>query len=408
LKKEPLLQNRLKMSYANKFFTIAPRCYLKRLEEPYLYDIENDELYELGEEAYQFLLKCSQGERVSVRKEDEEFIQYCLSENLITLSENSVKRNGIPQPSPIPSLRYLEFQITDRCNLRCRHCYIGDGYHQDLSLERVSKVLKEFEEIQGLRLLLSGGEPLLHPHFWEINEILREYPFRSILLSNGTLITEETAKKLCVHEVQVSLDGMKEGHESIRGEGTFEKALQAIENLQEANIRVSIATMIHRKNLKEFDELASLIQSKNIREWNVDVPSIAGRMGENKDFWVSPSEAGPFLQCGYGGGLHSSEKNACCGAHLCAILANGNVCKCGLFSQDPVGLIEEGLRVCWERIPRIALNELNCNCSELEDCRGGCRFRAIHFGGLLQPDFFQCYARGVLKGGEQNDDQKDL
>ena len=174
MKKEPLLQNRLKMSFENKFFMIAPHCCLKRLEEPYLYDVENDELYELGEEAYQFLLKCSQGERVSVRKEDEEFIQYCLSENLITLSENSVKRNGIPQASPIPSLRYLEFQITDRCNLRCRHCYIGDGYHQDLSLERVSKVLKEFEEIQGLRLLLSGGEPLLHPHFWEINEILRE------------------------------------------------------------------------------------------------------------------------------------------------------------------------------------------------------------------------------------------
>jgi sulfatase maturation enzyme AslB (radical SAM superfamily) len=249
--KEPLLPKRLKMSYENKFFAIASHCSLKRLEEPYLYDIENDELYELGEEAYQFLLKCSQGERVSVRKEDEEFIQYCLSENLLTLSETPVKTNGIPLPSPIPSLRYLEFQITDRCNLRCRHCYIGDGLHQDLPLEKIFKVLKEFEEIQGLRLLLSGGEPLLHPHFWKINEILREYPFRSILLSNGILITKETSKKLRVHEVQISLDGTKEGHESIRGEGTFEKTLQAIDNLRKANIPVSIATMIHRRNLKD-------------------------------------------------------------------------------------------------------------------------------------------------------------
>ncbi len=394
------------MPFQNKFLTLAPHCSLKRLEEPYLYDIENDELYELGEEAYQFLLKCSQGERVSVKKEDEEFIQYCLSQNLIVLSETPVKRNGTPHPSPIPSLRYLEFQITDRCNLRCRHCYIGDGHHQDLPLKKIFKVLKEFEEIQGLRLLLSGGEPLLHPHFWEINEILRGYPFRSTFLSNGTLINKETAKKLRVHEVQVSLDGMKEGHESIRGEGTFEKALQAIENLQEANIRVSIATMIHQKNLKEFDKLASLLQSKNVGEWNVDVPSIAGRMEENKDFWVSPFEAGPFLQYGYGGGLHSSEKNACCGAHLCAILANGNVCKCGIFSHEPVGSIAEGLRVCWERIPRIRLKDLACNCPELEECRGGCRFRAKFFGGLSQPDLFQCYARGVLKGGEFDEYQK--
>jgi radical SAM protein with 4Fe4S-binding SPASM domain len=388
------------MSYENKFFAIAPHCSLKRLEEPYLYDIDNDELYELGEEAYQFLLKCSQGERVSVKKEDEEFIQYCLSENLIAPSETPVKRNGIPHPSPIPSLRYLEFQITDRCNLRCRHCYIGDGLHQDLPLEKIFKVFKEFEEIQGLRLLLSGGESLLHPHFWEINEILRKYPFRSILLSNGTLITKETAKKLRVHEVQVSLDGMMEGHESIRGEGTFEKTLQAIDHLQEVDIRVSVATMIHRKNLKEFDQLAFLIQSKNILEWNVDIPCIAGRMEENKDIWVSPSEAGPYLQYGYGGGLHSSKKNASCGAHLCAILPNGDVAKCGLFSQEPVGSVDEGLRACWDRIPRIQLKELACSCSVIEECRGGCRFRAKLQGDIFKPDLFQCYSRGVLKGGE--------
>ena len=394
------------MSYPNKFFTIAPHCSLKRLEEPCLYDIENDELYELGDEAYQFLLKCSQGEHVSVKKEDEEFIQYCLSENLISLSETPVKRNGIPCPSPIPSLRYLEFQITDRCNLRCRHCYIGEGLYQDLPIEKILRVLKEFEEIQGLRLLLSGGEPLLHPHFWEINEILREYPFRSVLLSNGTLINKTTSEKLRVHEVQVSLDGMKEGHESIRGEGTFEKTLQAIDHLQEANLRVSIATMIHRKNLKEFDKLASLIQFKNIGEWNVDIPCIAGRMVENKDIWVSPSEAGTYFQYGYGGGLHTSEKNATCGAHLCAILPNGDVAKCGLFSQETVGSVDEGLRSCWERIPRIQLKELKCNCSEMEECRGGCRYRAKLQGDIFQPDLFQCYSRGVLKGGEEYEHQK--
>ena len=394
------------MSNSNKFFLIAPHCSLKRLEEPYLYDIENDELYELGEEAYQFLLKCSQGELVTLRKEDEEFIQYCLSENLIAPSETPIRRGEVPHPSPIPSLRYLEFQITDRCNLRCRHCYIGDGLHQDLPLEKIFKVFKEFEEIQGLRLLLSGGEPLLHPDFWKINEVLREYPFRSILLSNGMLITKETAKRLRVHEVQISLDGMKEGHESIRGEGTFEKTLQAIDHLQEANIRVSVATMIHKKNLKEFERLRSLIQSKNIAEWNVDVPCIAGRMEENKDFWVSPSEAGPYLRYGYGGGLHTSEKNFTCGAHLCAIMPNGNIAKCGLFSQETVGSIDDGLRACWERVPRIKLKELACDCSEIEECRGGCRFRAKLQGDIFQPDLFQCYARGVLKGGEGNDHQE--
>jgi len=68
------------------------------------------------------------------------------------------------------------------------------------------------------------------------------------LLSNGTLITREIARRLRVHEVQVSLDGMKEGHESIQGEGTFEKAFQAINFLQEAiESNISNATADHHE-----------------------------------------------------------------------------------------------------------------------------------------------------------------
>ncbi len=388
------------MPSENKFIILTPHSVLKNLEEPYLFDIENDELYELNTDAYQFLLRISRGEHPPVRKEDEEFIQFCLSENLIAFSEIPSQRKISLNPSPIPSLRYLELQITDRCNLQCRHCYIGEGFHQDLSKNQIQKVFEEFEEIQGLRILLSGGEPLLHPHFWEINDFLRNYSFRTVLLSNGTLVTQAVAKRLHVHEIQISLDGMKEGHESLRGRGTFEKTLKAIDYLQEANIRVSVATMVHRKNLSEFDQLASLLQSKNIEEWNVDVPCVEGRLKTNQDVWVAPPEAGRYLSYGHGGGFHGSTNNSTCGAHLCAIIFNGTVCKCGLFSQEPVGSIEEGLRTCWARIPRIPLKDLKCKCPVMEDCRGGCRYRAKIQGNLIQPDLFQCYARGVLKGGE--------
>jgi radical SAM protein with 4Fe4S-binding SPASM domain len=394
------------MPSINKFITLTPQCGLKNLEELYLYDIENDELYELSPDAFQFLLKSIRGENLPIREEDQEFIRFCLSENLIAFSETQILREIPFQPSPIPSLRYLELQITDRCNLKCRHCYIGDGLHQDLSIEQIQKIFKEFEEIQGLRLLLSGGEPLLHPQFWEINEILRNYSFRSILLSNGTLMTKRVAKKLRVHEVQISLDGMKEGHESIRGKGTFGRAVSTIDHLREANIRVSIATMIHRKNLTEFEPLASLLQSKNIGEWNVDVPCVEGRMKENRELWVTPVEASRLLGYGCGGGFHGSKNNYTCGAHLCAILPNGSVCKCGLFSQEPVGSIEEGLQHCWANIPRIELKDIHCTCSEIEACRGGCRYRAKIQKGLFEPDLFQCYFRGVLKGGEKDEYQK--
>jgi MoaA/NifB/PqqE/SkfB family radical SAM enzyme len=151
---------------------------------------------------------------------------------LVKFFDTPQREKVSPHPSPVPSLRYLELQITDRCNLRCHHCYIGDGLSQDLSVKNIEEILEEFEEMQGLRLLLSGGEPLLHPNFWEINERLKDYAFRSVLLSNGILITRDVARRLRVREVQISLDGMKEGHESIRGTGTFTKTLAAIDHLQ--------------------------------------------------------------------------------------------------------------------------------------------------------------------------------
>ena len=394
------------MPSENRCLVLTPPSVLKHLEEPYLFSIETDELYELNFDAYQFLLRLCRGENPPVPEGDREFIQFCLDEGLITFSDAPAPKKVFLEPSPVPSLRYLEFQITDRCNLKCRHCYIGEGLHSDLPIDRVQRVLEEFEGMHGLRLLLSGGEPLLHPQFWTLNEMLRDYSFRSVLLSNGVLISRDMARKLRVHEVQISLDGTKEGHESLRGEGTFEKCLSAIDHLQEENIRVSVATMIHRKNLGEFDSLAHLLELRHIEEWNVDVPCTEGRFKENPNLWVEPSEAGPLLKYGFGGGYHVSGGNATCGAHLCAILPNGRVCKCGLFSQEPVGSINEGLRTCWERIPRVAIKDLTCDCPELRICKGGCRFRALQFGSLYQPDLFQCYARGVLKGGEIDDRQE--
>ena len=395
------------MPSENRILVLTPPSFLKHLEERYLFNIETDELYEINLDAYQFLLRLCRGESLSVPEGDREFIQFCLDEGLITFSDTPAPKKVFLEPSPVPSLRYLEFQITDRCNLNCRHCYIGEGLHCDLSIETILQALEEFEGMHGLRILLSGGEPLLHPQFWTLNEGLRNYAFRSVLLSNGVLITRDMARRLRVHEVQISLDGTKEGHESLRGEGTFEKCLSAIDHLQEENIRVSVATMIHRKNLGEFDSLAHLLESKHIEEWNVDVPCMEGRFKENSNFWVEPSEAGPLLNYGFGGGLHTSgEENATCGAHLCAILPSGRVCKCGLFSREPVGSIDEGLRTCWERIPRVAIKDLTCDCPELKMCKGGCRFRALQFGSLTHPDLFQCYARGVLKGGEIDDHQE--
>ncbi|MDA8339423.1 MAG: radical SAM protein, partial [Nitrospiraceae bacterium] len=156
---------------------------LKWLETPSVYYVKEDELYELDDDAFEFLKK-SASEGAEAEYADKEFIGFCLSEGILTAKAINVKRPVITK-SPTPSLRYLELQITDKCNLKCGHCYIGRPENNEISIDEIKAVLDEFEEMQGLRLLLTGGEPLMHSYFDEINLLLPEYNFRKILFTNG-------------------------------------------------------------------------------------------------------------------------------------------------------------------------------------------------------------------------------
>ena len=105
-------------------YFLTKEAVFKWLETPSVYHIKKDELYELDDESFEFLKNAVQP-KTDVRAENREFIDYCLTEGLLTTKEVSAKRPPLIK-SPVPSLRYLELQITDKCNLRCRHCYIGD------------------------------------------------------------------------------------------------------------------------------------------------------------------------------------------------------------------------------------------------------------------------------------------
>ena len=112
------------------------------------------------------------------------------------------------------------------------------------------------------------------------------------------------------------------------------------------------------------------------------------------DLAVGPREAGPLLARSYGGAIHEPAPGYACGAHLLAAMADGTVAACGFYADEPLGSIGEGLAAAWERKPRPGLSELECDCQYIEDCRGGCRFRAA---GYKSRDMCQCYRYGVAQ-----------
>jgi len=375
-----------------KYF-LSKEAVLKWLETPSVYHIKNDELYELDRESFEFLKGCSES---GCNSQNTEFVDYCLREGILTEKKISIKRPPLIK-SPHPSLRYLELQITNRCNLKCKHCYIGNGESRDeLSVNKIRDILKEFEQMQGLRVLITGGEPLLHNKFEEINKIFPQFFIRKVLFTNGVLLNKERIKRLNVDEIQISIDGLEDAHDSLRGKGSFRLAMHAVKLSLDYGFHVSIATMVHPRNLNDFDEMERLFKNLGIKEWTVDVPCITGKLKENIEFQISPEESGRYLRYGYGGGLHTAASGFACGLHLMAVMADGKVTKCTFYSDTPVGRIEEGLNVCWQRVKPIRLDELKCDCEYIESCRGGCRYRAGLFGDALGKDLDRCALYGII------------
>lgn len=387
---------------------LAAGCCLRLLEVPYIFNAAMDQLYEIDREALEFLLRCegadSLNDLVSHYNNPEimELIDYMTAEDIIEFHDRPLHRKLKVSQSPIPSLRYLLLHITTRCNLKCKHCYLGKSTGGDLGFDMFERVVDEFRQMGGLKIMLSGGEPLLHPLIWKFLEYLRSSILRVVILSNGTLIDENTAFRLAglVHEVQVSIDGTA-SHDALRGEGTLDKTLAAVDHMKAAGIDVSVASMIHARNLGEFEEMEELFSEMELLQWSVDLPCETGYLAENPEWTADLSRAARiFSRYGFGAGAHESTGHYTCGTHLCTVMPNGNIARCGFFEDDPAGSIKNGLAPAWQRLKETYLwdlDELDCaRCTVIQECHGGCRYRAKQWGGsMFSPDPLLCLANDV-------------
>jgi len=380
-------------TWREAFLRLSPRAALKNLERPYLYHIDRDELYELDDTGRDFLIRCDGTARGHELNPDEGFVEFCLEESLLESLPHPDPVVNLIGKSPLPSLRYLELQLLHRCNLSCRHCYLGPPLPDEISLSDAIAIARDFSAMGGMRLLISGGEPLLYPDLKEFIGETAELKLRRIILTNGTLLTRTNAVWLNVEEIQVSLDGWRHGHDMLRGPGTFDRVLSGILAAREAGIPVSIATMIHRGNLREFERLHRFTEEIGALEWGVDILCMAGSLEQNRDLAVPYEEAAPFMEYAYGGGYHGSSDGFACGRHLMTVLPSGKAVKCGFYHGAPLGDARQGLCSCWLNLEHIPVSVLECRgCPVLDECAGGCRFRAAH---PLAPDRAMCAYYGI-------------
>jgi len=158
---------------------------------------------------------------------------------------------------------YLDVRLTTDCNNRCSYCCIPRGKHEFIDTETFKQVLDILAD-HVFMIVLSGGEPLMHPG---IDEIIRHIhdrgPIYSILVTNGRLVPEKIESLKMLKRVLVSLDGTKEHHDDLRGEGSWEAAVKAIRLLRSNGIRVTTNTVITSKNADQVDYVLELAERED-------------------------------------------------------------------------------------------------------------------------------------------------
>ncbi len=159
----------------------------------------------------------------------------------------------------------LQWHLSENCNLKCLHCYQENHKPMQLKYEQLLKIYNQYKNL--LKKLnmkghinITGGEPLCNPHLFKILDLInKDKDFITFsILSNGTLITKEIAKKIAGYNpyyVQVSLEGGKRINDYIRGKGTYKKIAKGITNLRNENIFTSISFTATRLNYKEFPKV---------------------------------------------------------------------------------------------------------------------------------------------------------
>src|SRR5215213_3330338 len=159
----------------------------------------------------------------------------------------------------------LTWELTYACNLECAHCLSSSGRRdpRELSTAQCEAVIDELQRMQVFYVNIGGGEPTIRPDFWHLLEYAVDHQVGVKFSTNGVRITAERARFLASTDyvdVQISLDGATaEVNDYVRGPGSYDMALTALANLQDAGFKnAKISVVCTRQNIGQLDEFKRL------------------------------------------------------------------------------------------------------------------------------------------------------
>lgn len=216
-------------------------------------------------------------------------------EYISSLIENLIKADIIlkEDKKEVREINSFMFEITNHCNLACKHCCYAVNYNNKeeiLDTKQIKAILKKIITVNPKAIVLTGGEAMHRPDFFQILDFLSSNFDGNIgLMTNGTYINESNVEHLCsaLTNIDISLDGVnEESCSQIRGKGVFEKVINSVKLCKEAGLQEislsMVVTKINRHLIHEFNELNKKLGTiPMLRTFEVE-----GRGEINKDLFL--------------------------------------------------------------------------------------------------------------------------
>ena len=161
--------------------------------------------------------------------------------------------------------------VTKRCNLKCKHCSISEVGSGELTTEEGFGLIEDAAKLGPVKFGFTGGEPLLREDIYDLIEYAASFDMQVVMATNGTLITNEVAKRLKkagLERAAMSIDAVGSAHDEFRGvNGAFKDMLRGLKACEEEGLSVQFFTTVTRDNYSGIPEIIKFADDLNI--WRI-------------------------------------------------------------------------------------------------------------------------------------------
>jgi MoaA/NifB/PqqE/SkfB family radical SAM enzyme len=283
----------------------------------------------------------------------------------------------------------VSWAVTTRCNLRCRYCNAWNAKEKELGTSQILAVIEELSEMGTKKIQLTGGEPLLRDDIGQILNFCQDKGMSTSVNSNGMLVEERKKVLKNIDLLCLSFDGRKAAHDYVRGEGSYDRVIQAVKIAKDNNIKIRFVTVLGSHNLNEIDFILQKAEefkttvffqptTENILKSKEPNPVVAGEEGYKKTMaeLLTKKKKNRHIANSIAGlnHLYNWPKKTMITCHkylvCCRIESNGDVYICPRMKEKvrTVNCIEKGFREAFYNLPSVTCDSCWCAASVEINC----------------------------------------